>query len=126
MEYIALFSPAIISLGIEYKKNNGENWNWFEYLYKYALFLICNVLLTESLISYILKMGSVTNDAFGSFPFFTKYLLIATVFAIILPYLCKIVRENISVSFEIHRDNIDGADLSSKHADKTVNKELQP
>ncbi|MBD5514084.1 MAG: hypothetical protein HDR06_05360 [Lachnospiraceae bacterium] len=103
MRYIALFFPAIISVGIEYKKNNGEKWNWFEYIYKYAFFLISNVFLTESLVTYIFKMGAVTIDAFDSFPFFTKYILAATVFAVILPAVLKIIRANISFSFELHK-----------------------
>ena len=104
MRYIALFFPAILSVGIEYRKNDGNCWSWFEYLCKYAGFLICNVLMTQSLVSYVFGLGTVTIDAFDSFPFFTKYLFIASAFAIILPHVCRIIKANISVSLEIYKD----------------------
>lgn len=121
MRYIALFFPAILSVGILYKKSNGEHWNWFDYLYKYTGFLICNVLLTQSLISYVFNLGTVTIDAYDSFPFFTKYLCIASVFAIILAHIYRIVKANVSVSLEIHKDT--DADIDSK-AD-SMNKKCQ-
>ena len=104
MRYIALFFPAILSVGIEYRKNDGKCLSWFEYLCKYAGFLICNVLMTQSLVSYVFGLGTVTIDAFDSFPFFTKYLFIASAFAIILPHVCRIIKANISVSLEIYKD----------------------
>lgn len=116
MRYIALFFPAILSVGIEYRNSAGKG--WFEYLYKYAFYLICNVLLTQSLISYVLKIGAVTIDAFDSFPFFTKYLLIAVVFAVIMPYICKVVKANISISFEVKKDRDNGIDSAGKNSDR--------
>lgn len=110
MRYIALFFPAILSVGILYKKEEGRNWNWFDYLYKYAVFLIGNVLLTESLISYVFKLGTVTIDAFDSFPFFTKYLFIASVLAIVSAHVYRIMKANISVSLEIHKNTDHNAD----------------
>lgn len=112
MRYIALFFPAIISVGIEYRKNDGKCWGWFEYLCKYAGFLICNVLMTQSLVSYVFDLGTVTIDAFDSFPFFTKYLSIASAFAIILPHILRIIKANIYVSLEIHKDA--GGSVDSK------------
>ncbi|MCM1124040.1 MAG: hypothetical protein NC416_15775 [Eubacterium sp.] len=104
MRYIALFFPAMISVGIAHQKTEGAKWNWFTYLYQYAIFLISNVFLTEALVTYIFKMNAVTIDAFDSFPFFTKYILASTVFAVILPHACRIIKQNISFSLEIHRE----------------------
>lgn len=116
MKFIALFFPAILSMAIDYKKNNGETWNWFDYLYKYTAYVICNVFFTESVVSYIFKKGSVSIDALNSFSFFTKYILAASVFALILPHFYKIVKENISVSFEIHRIADDNNDSQKTDA----------
>lgn len=103
MRYIALFFPAMVSLGIKYKRNSERKWIWLDFLYEYAVSLICNVLLTQSLISYGFRMGSVNIEAFDSFPFFTKYITIASFLAIIIPYISAIVKANISVSFEIEK-----------------------
>ena len=110
MRYIALFFPAIISVGIEYRKNDGKCWCWFEYLCKYAGFLICNVLMTQSLVSNVFDLGTVTIDAFDSFPFFTKYLFIASVLAIVSAHVYRIMKANISVSLEIHKNTDHSAD----------------
>lgn len=103
MRYIALFFPAVISVGIKYKRGDNKQWTWFDYVWAYAVSVICNVLFTESVISYALRLGGVTIEAFDSFPFFTKYLFIATVLAVIAPYISEIVRKNIAVSFEVEK-----------------------
>lgn len=117
MRYIALFFPAILSVGIEYRRSDAACWSWFDYLCKYAGFLICNVLLTQSLVAYAFNLGTVTIDALDSFPFFTKYLFTASVLAVILPHVCRIIKANISVSFEIHEDTGNCVDPETKTLD---------
>lgn len=100
MKLIALFIPAIISLGIKYRKNREKKWGYFDFIYEYAVSVICNVLLTESLISYVLRLGSVNIDAFDSFSFFTKYMIFALLFAVGMPNIRYILKTNISISLE--------------------------
>ena len=101
MRLIALFIPAIISLGITYRKNREKKWKFFDFIYEYAISLVSNVLLTESLISYVFQLGSVNIDAFDSFPFFTKYMVFALLFALGMPNIRYIVKTNISLSLDI-------------------------
>ena len=70
MRLIALFIPAIISLGITYRKNREKKWKFFDFIYEYAISLVSNVLLTESLISYVFQLGSVNIEAFDTFSLF--------------------------------------------------------
>lgn len=63
--------------------------------------LVSNVLLTESLISYVFQLDSVNIEAFDSFPFFTKYMVFALLFALGVPNIRYIVKTNISLSLDI-------------------------
>ena len=101
MRLIALFIPAIISLGITYRINREKKWKFFDFIYEYAISLVSNVLLTESLISYVFQLGSVNIEAFDSFPFFTKYMVFALLFALGMPNIRYIVKTNISLSLDI-------------------------
>lgn len=57
MKLIALFVPAIITISIRYRRNDGKGWNWFVYLKEYAYALLTNVFLTQAVISYGLGLG---------------------------------------------------------------------
>lgn len=103
MRYIALFFPAIISVGIKNRRANEKKWTLFDFLREYAVSVISNVLLSEAVIVYVLRLGNVNIEAFDSFPFFTKYLFIALVFSIVLPYIREIIKMNFSVSFEVDK-----------------------
>lgn len=103
MRYIALFFPAILSVGISYRRNNGEKWLWFDYVREYVGAVICNALVAGFVISYVLGLGAVNIEAFDSFPFFTKYLLIAIVLATLFPHIRDVIKANISISYEIDK-----------------------
>lgn len=103
MSYIALFFPAIISVGIKNRRDHEKRWIWFDFVREYAVSVLSNVLLTESVVVYILRLGNVNIEAFDSFPFFTKYVFIALVFSIILPYIREMIRKSFSVTFEVDK-----------------------
>lgn len=103
MRYIALFFPAIISVGIKNRRDNKKTWTLFDFVREYAISVISNVLLSEAVIVYVLRLGNVNIEAFDSFPFFTKYLFIALVFSIVLPYIREIIEMNFSISFEVDK-----------------------
>jgi hypothetical protein len=103
MRYIALFFPAIISVGIKNRRDNEKTWTLFDFIREYAISVIGNVLLAQSVVVYVLRLGNVNIEAFDSFPFFTKYVFISLAFSVILPYIREIIKMNFSVSFEVDK-----------------------
>lgn len=101
MSFIALFLPACISLIIRHKRNDRLKWSVPESIIEYAILVLINVLASQSVIEYVLLIDGVEMSAFQSFPFFTKYLLIAMLIAWLTPYIEEIVRKCISVSFKV-------------------------
>ena len=100
MSFIALFLPACLSLIIRHKRNKELNWNIPESILEYAILVIFNVLLSESIIVYVLQIET-DIASFQSFPFFTKYMVISLFFAWLLPYVEEIGRKYIKVSFTV-------------------------
>ena len=76
MSFIALFLPACLSLVIRHKRNKELRWNVPESILEYAILVIINVLLSESIIVYVLHVEA-DITALQSFPFFTKYMVIS-------------------------------------------------
>ena len=101
MRMIALFMPAVITLSIRYRRNEGREWGWFRFIQEYVTAVLFNVFATQSVITYLLGMGGVDIEAFDSFPFFTKYLFIACVFAFLFAYMVEIIKKYIHISFEV-------------------------
>lgn len=101
MSFIALFFPACISLIIRHRRNKELSWSVPESILEYAVWVMLNVLLSECIIVYVLQIGSVDVTALQSFPFFTKYMVIALFLAWLLPYMEEIGRKYIGVSFSV-------------------------
>lgn len=105
MSFIALFLPACISMIIRHKRNKELKLNLPESILEYAVLVMVNVLISQSVIVYVLRIGEVDISAFHSFPFFTKYLVISMIIAWITPYLEEIVRKYFEVSFSVEKTN---------------------
>lgn len=105
MEIIGLFGPALVSVGIRYRRQKGTEWNLMRFVMEWGIWTLINVLLTDITITYILGMQDVMEEYLHSFPFFSKYVVIATVFAAVMPYLWEIVHKYISVTFTIGVDD---------------------
>ena len=101
MKLIALFGPAILSLAIKKRRMIEKKWDWFTYVKEYTVSLLSNVFLSQAVITYVLGLDGVDSTAFESFPFFTKYIVIAVACAWILPYIREVVGRYISVSFKV-------------------------
>ena len=101
MSFIALFLPACISLIVRHKRNDALKWSVPESIIEYAILVLVNVLVSQSVIVYVLGIGGVDMSAFESLPFFTKYLAISIVLAWLTPYLEEIGRKYIGVSFKV-------------------------
>ena len=73
-----------------------------ESILEYAVLVIFNVLLSESVIVYVLQSGAVDVTAFCSFPFFTKYMVISLILAWLIPYVEEIGHRYIKISFTVN------------------------
>lgn len=101
MSFIALFLPAGISLMIRHKRNQELKWRIPESILEYAILAMINVLLSQGIIVYLLGIREVDMSALQSFPFFTKYLVIAMIIAWLVPYVEEIGRKYIEISFSV-------------------------
>lgn len=107
MSFIALFLPAGISLMIRHKRNQELKWKIPESILEYVVLVLVNVLLSQCIIVYLLGIHEVDMSAFQSFPFFTKYLVIAMLIAWLVPYVEEIGRKYIEVSFLVEKKPAD-------------------
>lgn len=101
MKIIALFAPAIITMAIRFKKNGGEAWGWFDYVKEYLQALLFNVIVTESIITYVLGASGEESIAFERFSFFTKYMWIACAIAYITPCFWSALNKAFAISCEV-------------------------
>lgn len=105
MRMIALFFPALISIVIRHTRDKEQIWKMPETLIRYGMYTLWNVFLTTAIITYGLNISGVTADAFESFPFFTKYVVIAIAAAVLLPYLEEMIKKYIKVTFTVKERN---------------------
>lgn len=101
MKFIGLFMPAIVSLMIRNRKQTKADWRMPQVFFQYGIYVLLNVWLTECIITYGLGLSDVIEDALTSFPFFTKYTLIALVMAVVVPYAEEIVRKYVSIRLTV-------------------------
>lgn len=107
MELVCLFLPACISMTIQKKRNtcSTSKEEFLEILFKYGCWVLIINLLTMGIITYFLGISGVVSDAFTSFPFAVKYLLIASGMSIVITYIHEIVKKYFSISFIIGAKN---------------------
>ena len=105
MEWICWLFPACIAMGIEYKRNNNEIsfCNPIKEFCVYGCWVVGINLLTLIIIMYCLGIGNILVDAFSSLSFAVKYMGIATMIAIIMPYIVEIMQKYFSISIQIDK-----------------------
>ena len=101
MEIIGFFAPAMISMWIKHNRNADLTWSTPKIVFEYGIYAWVNVFLSGCIITYVLGMDGVRSDALTSFPFFTKYTLIAVVMAVIVPYVEEIIRKYFKVTLTV-------------------------
>lgn len=101
MEMIGLLCPAMVSALIRYNGSTKSEQGVLEGIFRYGVYVLVNVFLTASVITYGLGMPGVTSDAFGSFPFFIKYTVIALVMAVPVPYIERIISKYIKITLVV-------------------------
>lgn len=103
MRIIGLFFPALISISIKHSRNPECTWQMPMLLVEYGIYVLVNVLATTMIITYGLNISDVLVDAFDSFPFFTKYTIIAIIVAVFTPYIQEIAKKYIDITFSVRK-----------------------
>ena len=103
MRITGLFFPAFISIAIKHSRNPELTWQIPKALVEYGIYVLVNVLVTTVIITYVLNISDVTVDALDSFPFFTKYAVIAIIAAVLTPYMQEIVKKYVEVTFTVRK-----------------------
>lgn len=101
MQVIGLFFPAIVSVMIRNRRNTESDWRMPAILFRYGIYVLVNVLLTVCVITYGLGLSGVTVDALNSFPFFTKYTVVALIMAILVPFVEEIIGKYIQITLTV-------------------------
>ena len=97
---IAILCPAVISVAILHIRIRELKLFHVKTLVEYVVFLLVNVFFSTLLVCILLG-SDVRIDAFMSFTFFIKYLAIATILAVLIPYVYLIARTYIKIQLVI-------------------------
>lgn len=99
MSYIALFCPAAVSLAI-YRKRSGSGTSVPESVIAYLIFVLAVNWFSMSTVVYLLRIYDSEMEFMNGFTFFIKYVLIALVFALILPSLYGLISKAVKIRFD--------------------------
>ena len=97
---IAILCPAVISVAILHIRIRELKLFHVRTLVEYVVFLLVNVFFSTLLVCILLG-SDVRIDAFMSFTFFIKYVAIATILAVLIPYVYLIARTYIKIQLVI-------------------------
>lgn len=103
MIIIGLFFPSFIALAIYRKRSGGASGGWQSTIIRFGVYVLINTWITQALLTYLLGQGQIVESALTSFPFFTKYVAIASVLASVMPYIEEAIRKGIGVSVEFSK-----------------------
>ena len=97
---IAILCPAVISVAILHIRIRELKLFHVRTLVEYVVFLLVNVFFSTLLVCILLGTD-VRIDSFMSFSFFIKYVAIATIFAVLIPYIYLIAKTYIKIQLVI-------------------------
>ena len=97
---IAILCPAVISVAILHIRIRELKLFHVRTLVEYVVFLLVNVFFSTLLVCILLGTD-VRIDSFMSFSFFIKYVAIATILAVLIPYVYLIARTYIKIQLVI-------------------------
>ena len=102
-----LFFPAFISMAVYRWLVRKGSYHWQETVIRYGIYVLATTWCTQLTITYLLGVSQVSEEALLSFPFFTKYVLIAVVWAVVLSLAGELIKKyiNISIKFSAGREN---------------------
>lgn len=99
MAILAILGPAFISVMIRYRQGKYEKLP--KMVIEYGIYAFIITLLTQMLITYILRIPDVTQEALESFPLFTKYSFLAIAISTIIPLLQALAEKYVKISVEV-------------------------
>ena len=97
---IAILCPAVISVAILHIRIRELKLFHVRTLVEYVVFLLVNVFFSTLLVCILLGTD-VRIDSFMSFTFFIKYVAMATILAVLIPYVYLIARTYIKIQLVI-------------------------
>lgn len=97
---IAILCPAVISVAILHIRIRELRLFHVKTLVEYVVCLFVNVFFSTLLVCILLG-SDVRIEAFMSFTFFIKYVAIATILAVLIPYVYLIARTYIKIQLVI-------------------------
>lgn len=103
MIFICLVLPACFALGIQYSRNGGKMLSdsiFMEFLRLGRWIFLINI-FTMFIVIYLLRVNGVLQETFLSLGFASKYMMIAFVVSVSLPYVQEILKQYISIEFKI-------------------------
>ena len=102
--FLCLLGPSIISMKV-YSCINSDKMKWTSLLGNYLLFTFFNHLIVSFFSILLFGANSSIEKSLFLFPFFAvKYSIISVFVSLILPFIFKIVKENISFSVEVKKN----------------------
>ena len=104
MEFIALFIPSFITMSIKLRRGTLSESGVFSIIFEYAQNVLWTNFFVVSIVTYLLGMDDVQSNALKSFPFFTKYVVIAVIWAFFLPYIQEVGKRYIKIHFHIKEE----------------------
>lgn len=108
MEWICWLFPACMAMKIRYgrKKKEVLSKNILVEIFCWAEWVLIINILCMIIITYGMRIDNVLIDAFNSFSFSMKYLILAMVLAIVLPYVVEIIEKYIGITVTIEKNEI--------------------
>ncbi len=98
LEFICYFMPAFISINIH--NNIEKNTKLEKTIFYYGIYVVLNNLLSL----FILQIKNINKPfefSMINVNYCFKYLLVATLFSIVMPYLVRIIIKNIEIKVEV-------------------------
>lgn len=104
MTVIGLFFPAFISMAVCRRLSRKTSEGWLSSVVRFGIYVLVGTWFTQVTLTSLLGLGQVVESALTSFPFFTKYVVIASIWAVILPIAEEMIKKYIKVSIHISSD----------------------
>lgn len=101
MIWMALLGPALLSMTFSDRLGLATYRDRLGWIRQYGIRVFGISLLSQILITYVLRIDGVVEDSFRSFPFFIKYSLVAIVIAILLLMAEYLIKKILKISIEV-------------------------
>lgn len=100
MEWICYLLPAFVSVKIVSNRNKENTVSIRSEIIRFGNYVLGINLLTMCVIQYVLGIEA-GQEYLYSFGFATKYMIIALVWAVVLPYAVETIKKYIELTFSI-------------------------